>query len=103
MFSTRCLMPWFRRLMMVVDGNADRLETARLQNAEAIDFNAEDPVEVVRELTGGVGADRVIDAVGVDAGLDQGRAGAERLRRIPAEPRHPLPEGRGPGHPRGRA
>ena len=35
--------------------------------AEAIDFSAEDPVEVVKELTGGIGVDRVIDAVGVDA------------------------------------
>jgi threonine dehydrogenase-like Zn-dependent dehydrogenase len=32
-----------------------------------IDFNREDPVEVLRELTGGTGPDRVIDAVGVDA------------------------------------
>ncbi|NAS20389.1 alcohol dehydrogenase catalytic domain-containing protein [Herbidospora sp. NEAU-GS84] len=53
--------------VIIVDGNADRLETARLQNAETVDFNAEDPVEAVKDLTGGVGADRVIDAVGVDA------------------------------------
>ncbi|MEO3859964.1 zinc-dependent alcohol dehydrogenase [Acrocarpospora sp. B8E8] len=75
--------------VLIVDGNADRLETARLQNAETIDFNAEDPVEVVRELTGGIGADRVIEAVGVDAespkagpaagGAD--RAAFERERR----------------------
>jgi threonine dehydrogenase-like Zn-dependent dehydrogenase len=53
--------------VFIVDGNADRLETARLQNAETIDFNAEDPVKVMAELTGGIGADRVIEAVGVDA------------------------------------
>ncbi|NBE95015.1 glutathione-dependent formaldehyde dehydrogenase [Nonomuraea sp. KC401] len=53
--------------VLIVDGNADRLETARMQNAETIDFNAEDPVLAVKELTGGIGADRVIDAVGVDA------------------------------------
>lgn len=53
--------------MLIIDGNADRLETARLQNAETIDFNSEDPVQAVKELTGGIGADRVIDAVGVDA------------------------------------
>ena len=45
----------------------DRLAQALAQNAEVIDFNAEDPVEVVKELTGGVGVDAVIDAVGVDA------------------------------------
>ncbi|MBY6540435.1 alcohol dehydrogenase catalytic domain-containing protein [Rhodococcus sp. BP-349] len=53
--------------VMVVDGIASRLEVARRQNAETIDFNAEDPVEAVLDLTGGIGADRVIDAVGVDA------------------------------------
>ncbi|UGT60292.1 zinc-dependent alcohol dehydrogenase [Nocardia asteroides] len=53
--------------VLVVDGLADRLEIARSQNAEPIDFNAEDPVAAVRELTGGIGVDRVIDAVGVDA------------------------------------
>ncbi|RAY10928.1 glutathione-dependent formaldehyde dehydrogenase [Actinomadura craniellae] len=53
--------------VLIIDGNADRLETARLQNAETIDFNAEDPVETVRDLTGGIGPDRVIEAVGVDA------------------------------------
>ncbi|TKK90833.1 zinc-binding dehydrogenase [Herbidospora galbida] len=53
--------------VIIVDGNADRLETARLQNAETVDFNAEDPVAAVKDLTGGVGADRVIDAVGIDA------------------------------------
>jgi len=29
-----------------------------------IDFNAEDPVEAIRRLTGGIGVDRAIDAVG---------------------------------------
>lgn len=53
--------------VLIIDGHADRLETARLQNAETIDFNAEDPIEAVNELTGGIGADRVIEAVGVDA------------------------------------
>lgn len=53
--------------VLIVDGNADRLETARLQNAETIDFNAEHPVTAIKDMTGGIGADRVIDAVGVDA------------------------------------
>jgi threonine dehydrogenase-like Zn-dependent dehydrogenase len=50
-----------------IDGNVDRLEYARTQNAEIINFNAEDPMAVLRELTGGIGVDRVIDAVGVDS------------------------------------
>jgi threonine dehydrogenase-like Zn-dependent dehydrogenase len=53
--------------VLIVDGNSDRLEKARLQNAETIDFNAEHPVEAIKAMTGGIGADRVIDAVGVDA------------------------------------
>jgi threonine dehydrogenase-like Zn-dependent dehydrogenase len=53
--------------IIVVDGLPDRLELARRQHAETVDFNAEDPVEAIRDLSGGIGVDRVIDAVGVDA------------------------------------
>jgi threonine dehydrogenase-like Zn-dependent dehydrogenase len=53
--------------VIAVDGLADRLDLARAQHAEVIDFNAEDPVQAIVDLTGGVGVDRVIDAVGVDA------------------------------------
>jgi threonine dehydrogenase-like Zn-dependent dehydrogenase len=53
--------------VLVVDGIESRLDQARARGAEAIDFNREDPVAVVHELTGGIGADRVVDAVGVDA------------------------------------
>jgi threonine dehydrogenase-like Zn-dependent dehydrogenase len=45
----------------------DRLQVARTLGAEVVDAGREDPVEIVRELTGGIGADRAIDAVGVDA------------------------------------
>lgn len=51
--------------VFAVDRDRSRLEKARRQHAEPIDFDAEDPVEVIRELTGGIGADRVIDAVGL--------------------------------------
>jgi threonine dehydrogenase-like Zn-dependent dehydrogenase len=53
--------------VFAVDGIGARLDMARAQNAETVDFNNEDPVAVVKELTGGIGVDRVIDAVGVDA------------------------------------
>ena len=53
--------------IFAVDCEPSRLEMARRQGAEAIDFEQEDPVEVIRRLTGGIGTDRVIDAVGVDA------------------------------------
>jgi len=53
--------------VLVVDSVRSRLDQARQRGAEAIDFGVEDPVEVVRELTLGIGADRVVDAVGIDA------------------------------------
>ncbi|NUQ89115.1 MAG: glutathione-dependent formaldehyde dehydrogenase [Glycomyces artemisiae] len=53
--------------VLVVDGIASRLEKAREQHAEVIDFNREDPVAAVKDLTGGIGVDRVVEAVGVDA------------------------------------
>lgn len=53
--------------VLVVDEVADRLEKARSLHAEPVNFSTEDPVAVLRELTGGVGPDRVVDAVGVDA------------------------------------
>jgi threonine dehydrogenase-like Zn-dependent dehydrogenase len=53
--------------VLAVDQKPDRLAMARRQGAEVIDFSAEDPVETLKRLTGGVGPDRVIDAVGVDA------------------------------------
>jgi len=40
---------------------------ARRQGAEVVNFEQEDPVETILQLTGGIGVDRVIDAVGVDA------------------------------------
>jgi threonine dehydrogenase-like Zn-dependent dehydrogenase len=53
--------------IIAVDTIKSRLEMARMQGAEVIDFNAEDPVEIIQQLTGGIGVDRAIDAVGVDA------------------------------------
>ncbi len=53
--------------ILAVDDVPSRLDKARELEAEVIDFSKEDPVEVIRDLTGGIGADRVIDAVGIDA------------------------------------
>lgn len=50
-----------------VDHVPSRIDMARNQGAEVVNFEEEHPVEVIQELTGGVGVDRVIDAVGVDA------------------------------------
>lgn len=40
---------------------------AQQQGAETIDFEREGPVEVIMQLTGGIGVHRAIDAVGVDS------------------------------------
>lgn len=61
--------------IIAVDTVPSRLEMARAQGAEAIDYNAEDPVKTIKKLTGGIGVDRAIDAVGVDANFpDRGPA-----------------------------
>ena len=53
--------------VLAVDCIASRLDMARAQGAEVIHYEKEDPVETIRAMTGGIGVDRVIDAVGVDA------------------------------------
>jgi len=53
--------------VIAIDTIPSRLDMARAQGAEVIDFQAEDPVQVILRLTGGIGVDRLIDAVGVDA------------------------------------
>jgi threonine dehydrogenase-like Zn-dependent dehydrogenase len=53
--------------IFAVDTIPSRLDMARSQGAEVINFNEEDPAETLKRLTGGAGPDRAIDAVGVDA------------------------------------
>ncbi|HEY9724768.1 MAG TPA: zinc-dependent alcohol dehydrogenase [Oscillatoriaceae cyanobacterium] len=53
--------------IFAVDCVPSRLNMARAQGAEVINYDEEDPVEAIRRLTGGIGVDRAIDAVGVDA------------------------------------
>lgn len=53
--------------VFAVDHVPSRLAMARAQGAEVINFEEEHPVKMIQELTGGVGADRAIDAVGIDA------------------------------------
>lgn len=53
--------------VIAIDNLPDRLEIARRQGAEVINFDEEDPVQAIKDLTGGIGVDRAIDAVGVDA------------------------------------
>jgi threonine dehydrogenase-like Zn-dependent dehydrogenase len=53
--------------VLAVDCLPDRLAKARELGAEIIDYEREDPVATIQRLTDGIGVDRVIDAVGVDA------------------------------------
>jgi threonine dehydrogenase-like Zn-dependent dehydrogenase len=53
--------------IIAVDRHEDRLEMAQRQGAEIVNFDKEDPVKTIVEMTGGIGVDRAIDAVGVDA------------------------------------
>jgi threonine dehydrogenase-like Zn-dependent dehydrogenase len=69
--------------IFAVDSVPGRLGMARAQGAEAIDFNVDDPVEKLLELTDGIGPDRAIDAVGIDA---------ERAHEGPAAERTETPQ-----------
>lgn len=66
--------------VFAIDSVPSRLESARAQGAEVIDFEREDPVEVIRELTGGIGVDRAIDAVGVDSNRPHKGPAAKKLK-----------------------
>ncbi|HET9743304.1 MAG TPA: zinc-dependent alcohol dehydrogenase [Terriglobales bacterium] len=64
--------------VFAIDAVESRLEMAREQSAEIINFNEEDPVEALKGFTGGIGVDRVIDAVGVDASHAHEGPGAKK-------------------------
>jgi len=68
--------------VIAVDGHVDRLEKARQLGAETVNFNEEDPVEAIKELTRGIGPDRAIDCVGVDSEMPkEGPAAGEAGRK----------------------
>jgi threonine dehydrogenase-like Zn-dependent dehydrogenase len=94
--------------VIAIDSVRSRLDMARAQGAEAVDFDAEDPVEAVRDLTRGVGVDRAIDAVGVDAALPRHGPALQKLEKERARfeddlaevapERHPVGENWRPGN-----
>jgi threonine dehydrogenase-like Zn-dependent dehydrogenase len=53
--------------IFAVDTVQSRLDMACEQGAEIVNFNKEHPVDAIHRLTGKIGVDRCIDAVGVDA------------------------------------
>jgi threonine dehydrogenase-like Zn-dependent dehydrogenase len=66
--------------VFAVDTIPSRLAAARALGAEVVNFDEEHPVETLRRLTNGIGVDRAIDAVGVDANT------AHRGPAIPTTP-----------------
>jgi threonine dehydrogenase-like Zn-dependent dehydrogenase len=71
--------------VIAVDHIPSRLEMARDQGAEVINFEDEDPVQVILDLTGGIGVDRAIDAVGVDAQRPHHGPASEKADRMEQE------------------
>lgn len=71
--------------IFAIDTIPDRLAMARGQGAEIVDFNVEDPVETIKRLTGGIGVDCVIDAVGVDANHPHSGPAEKRAQQQAAE------------------
>lgn len=78
--------------VIAVDHHADRLDAARKLGAECINFDEEDPVETLRRLTGGIGVDRAIDAVGVDAEAAHHGPAAKATKKAAAKSRAEVKE-----------
>lgn len=67
--------------ILAIDTIPSRLEMAQAQGAEIIDFNQEDPIAAIQSLTGGIGVDRAIDVVGVDAVAPNSGPAAEKAHQ----------------------
>jgi threonine dehydrogenase-like Zn-dependent dehydrogenase len=68
--------------IFAVDAIPSRLEMARAQGAEVINYEEEDPVEALKRLTMGGGVDRAIDAVGVDANAARSGPAARQAKKL---------------------
>jgi threonine dehydrogenase-like Zn-dependent dehydrogenase len=71
--------------VIAIDRLEDRLEMARRQGAQCVNFEQEDPVKTILALTGGIGVDRAIDAVGVDAQHAHGGPAGEQAQQQSAQ------------------
>jgi threonine dehydrogenase-like Zn-dependent dehydrogenase len=87
--------------IFAVDCVESRLDMACNQGAEAIDFNREDPVAVIQRMTGGIGTDRAIDAVGVDAVAPKKGPAAAQARKEKKQHQQEVHEVAPRTHPRG--
>jgi threonine dehydrogenase-like Zn-dependent dehydrogenase len=71
--------------VFAIDSVQSRLDAARAQGAEVIDFEDEDPIEVLHDLAGGIGVDRCVDALGVDANHPSQGPAAQREKELMKE------------------
>jgi threonine dehydrogenase-like Zn-dependent dehydrogenase len=78
--------------IFAVDRVPDRLAMARAQGAETVDFDKEDPVKTIQGLTGGIGTDCAIDAVGVDAECPHHKDDPEAAEEFAQQTRKVAPE-----------
>jgi len=67
--------------IIAIDTIPTRLDMARAQGADTIDFNAQDPIEAIDHLTHGKGVMKAIDAVGVDANRPHHGPAAEQAQQ----------------------
>lgn len=65
--------------LIAVDNRSEALELAREMGADHVVRSDEQAVEAIRELTGGRGADVLLDFVGADATIELARAAARPL------------------------
>lgn len=67
--------------IFAIDVIPSRLDMARDQGAEIINFEEEDPVEAIKGFTAGIGVDRVLDCVGVDANRPHRGPAAKKAKK----------------------
>lgn len=66
-FAIACAQHLGATRVFAIDNSSSRLEIARRHGAEVMNFDVDDPMVVLKDLTNGSGPDRAIDAVGIDA------------------------------------
>jgi threonine dehydrogenase-like Zn-dependent dehydrogenase len=67
LFAIACALHLGAGRVFAIDSVESRLEMARAHGADVINFQKEDPIKVLKDVTNGSGPERTIDAVGVDA------------------------------------
>jgi threonine dehydrogenase-like Zn-dependent dehydrogenase len=89
--------------VLAIDHVESRLNMARTLGAEVINFDDENPVEVIRDLTGTIGVDRAIDAVGVDAEMPAKGPAAKEAGKMREQHREEARQVAPVAHPKGAA